>query len=69
MFGRMKDRLLLWQATRVAGRRGVTMIEYILIATLISIVAIGVMTNVGSQIGIKWTAIWTALGGTTTPGG
>ena len=54
MFERIKDRLLLWQATRVARRRGVTMIEYTLIAALISIVAIGLIATVGGHVKGTW---------------
>jgi len=61
MFGRMKDRLLLWQATWVARRRGVTMIEYILIAALIAIVAVVTIGQVGEKVNNTWNAIKTNL--------
>ena len=61
MFERIKDRLLLWQATRVARRRGVTMIEYVLIAALVSIVAITLITQVGQHVNSTWARVNTAL--------
>ena len=61
MFGRMKDRLLLWQATRVAGRRGVTIIEYTLLAALIGILLIAVFGDAKDAIEAKWRVIINAL--------
>jgi len=57
MYQKTKDRLFMWHAMRVARRRGVTMIEYILIAALIAVVAIATMTSVGTKVGAVWTKI------------
>ena len=46
--------------------KGATMIEYVLIVALISIVAITLMTNVGTSITTLFTNITTAL---TSAGG
>ena len=62
MFGRMKDRLLLWQATRVARRRGVTIIEYTLLAGLIGVVLIATFTQAKGAIDAVWQYIITELG-------
>jgi pilus assembly protein Flp/PilA len=42
-------------------QRGVTMIEYALIAALIAIVAIAALTSVGQNLLAKFTAIATSL--------
>lgn len=41
--------------------RGVTMIEYILIAALVSIAAIAVLGTVGTKVQAAWTTIGNAL--------
>ena len=46
--------------------KGATMIEYVLIVALISIVAVTLMTNVGTSISNLFTKVTTAL---TTAGG
>ena len=63
MFGRMKDRLLLWQAMRVARRRGVTIIEYTLLAGLIGVVLIATFTSAKTAIASVWDYIITQLNG------
>jgi len=42
---------------------GVTAIEYGLIAALIAIVILGAVTNVGKQLAVIFTSVYTALGG------
>ena len=42
-------------------QKGVTMIEYALIAALIAVVAVAVLTDVGQALIAKFTAIKTAL--------
>ena len=42
-------------------QKGVTMIEYALIAALIAVVAVTVLTDVGQALIAKFTAIKTAL--------
>ncbi len=46
----------------VKDRSGATAIEYGLIAGLISVVIIGAVTTVGTNLSAKFTAIATALG-------
>jgi Flp pilus assembly pilin Flp len=43
-------------------QKGVTMIEYVLIASLISIIGIVAITAIGAEIGQIWEDIKTALG-------
>ena len=42
---------------------GVTAIEYGLIAALIALVILGAVTNVGKQLAVIFTSVYTALGG------
>ena len=42
-------------------QKGVTMIEYALIAALIAVVAVAVLTDVGTALVAKFTAIKSAL--------
>jgi pilus assembly protein Flp/PilA len=54
----------------IKSQKGVTMIEYALIAALVSVVAIGALQLVGGNLNTIFTSISTALtgtGGTTTP--
>lgn len=44
-------------------KRGVTAMEYGLIASLIAVVIITAVTNIGTALTTKFTAIATALGG------
>jgi pilus assembly protein Flp/PilA len=45
-----------------ADRKGVTMLEYGLIAALIAVVCITAITNIGTDINTKFQAVVTALG-------
>jgi pilus assembly protein Flp/PilA len=51
-----------WLALRF-DRRGVTAMEYGLIAALIAVVIITAVTNIGTNLNTKFGAIVTALGG------
>jgi len=46
---------------KIHAQKGVTMIEYVLIASLISIVAILLITQIGDEIQVVWQKILTAL--------
>ena len=46
---------------KMHAQKGVTMIEYVLIASLIAIVAIGLMTTVGTEIQAAWQKVIDAL--------
>ena len=52
-----------WLALRF-DKRGVTAMEYGLIAALIAVVIITTVTGIGTQLNAKFTSIYTALGGT-----
>ncbi len=45
-------------------QKGVTMIEYALIAALIAVVAVTALTNVGSALVTKFTSIVQSISGT-----
>jgi pilus assembly protein Flp/PilA len=47
-------------------KRGVTMLEYGLIAALIAVVCITAVTGLGTTLSTKFTAISTAVGNTPT---
>ena len=51
-----------WLALRF-DKRGVTAMEYGLIAALIAVVIIGTITTIGTSLNAKFTSISTALGG------
>jgi pilus assembly protein Flp/PilA len=51
-----------WLALRF-DKRGVTAMEYGLIAALIAVVIIGTITTIGTSLNTKFTAISTALSG------
>jgi pilus assembly protein Flp/PilA len=53
---------LTWLSLRL-DRRGVTAMEYGLIAALIAVVIITTVTSIGTQLNTKFTAVLTALGG------
>jgi pilus assembly protein Flp/PilA len=58
----MFDYARTWLALRF-DKRGVTAMEYGLIAALIAVVIITAVTNIGTALNTKFTAIETALGG------
>jgi len=58
----MFDYARTWLALRT-DKRGVTAMEYGLIAALIAVVIITAVTNIGTALNTKFTAIETALGG------
>lgn len=58
----MLDYARTWVALRL-GKRGVTAMEYGLIAALIAVVIIGTVTTIGTSLNTKFTSISTALGG------
>jgi pilus assembly protein Flp/PilA len=58
----MLDYARKWLALRY-DKRGVTAMEYGLIAALIAVVIITAVTNIGTALNTKFTAIETALGG------
>ena len=68
MFGRVQDRLLCWQARRAVKDRGVTLIEYILIAALIAVVSIVIMTTTGTNIKSLWQYISDQISGAKPSG-
>ncbi len=68
MFGRVNDRLLCWQARRATDERGVTLIEYILIAALIAVVSIAIMTTAGTSIKDLWQYISDQISGAKPAG-
>jgi pilus assembly protein Flp/PilA len=58
----MFDYARTWLALRF-DKRGVTAMEYGLIAALIAVVIIGTVTTIGTSLNTKFQAISTALGG------
>jgi pilus assembly protein Flp/PilA len=58
----MLDYARKWLALRY-DKRGVTAMEYGLIAALIAVVIITAVTNIGTALNTKFGAIVTALGG------
>jgi pilus assembly protein Flp/PilA len=58
----MLDYARKWLALRY-DKRGVTAMEYGLIAALIAVVIIGTVTTIGTSLQTKFQAIATALGG------
>ena len=58
----MLDYARTWLALRF-DKRGVTAMEYGLIAALIAVVIIGAITQVGTTLSAKFTAIATAITG------
>ena len=58
----MLDYARTWLALRF-DKRGVTAMEYGLIAALIAVVIITAVTNIGTSLNTKFGAIVTALGG------
>ena len=52
----------MWRALR-SDERGVTAMEYGLIAALIAVVIITALTTIGTSLSAKFQAIATALGG------
>jgi pilus assembly protein Flp/PilA len=58
----MLDYARTWLSLRF-DKRGVTAMEYGLIAALIAVVIITAVTSIGTQLNTKFTAIATALGG------
>ncbi len=55
---------LYWTIRRfLRNEKGQGMVEYGLILFLVSIVAIGMLTNVGSRINAIFQQIWGSLGG------
>ena len=58
----MLDYARKWLALRY-DKRGVTAMEYGLIAALIAVVIITAVTNIGTSLNTKFGAIVTALGG------
>ena len=58
----MLDYARTWLSLRL-GKRGVTAMEYGLIAALIAVVIIGTVTTIGTSLNAKFTEISTALGG------
>ena len=61
----MSKLLVLKEKLGTFGRdeEGATMIEYALIAALISVVAILLLTNIGTQLQTVFQSVLTALGG------
>lgn len=57
----MLDYARTWLALRL-GKRGVTAMEYGLIAALIAVVIIGTITAIGTSLVAKFQSIATALG-------
>ena len=45
----------------IKSQKGVTMIEYALIAALIAVVAVGALTDVGASLAAKFAAVKAAL--------
>ena len=58
----MLDYARTWLALRF-DKRGVTAMEYGLIAALIAVVIIGALTTIGTNLTTKFQSIATALGG------
>ena len=58
----MLDYVHRWLALRF-DKRGVTAMEYGLIAALIAVVIVGTVGSIGTNLNTKFTAILTALGG------
>ena len=48
-------------------QKGVTMIEYALIAALIAVILVAVLTSLGTELGVTFTKIKTALTTANTP--
>jgi pilus assembly protein Flp/PilA len=59
---------MLKKLLSIKSQKGVTMIEYALIASLVAVAAITMLTGLGSQIGAVFTNITTQLTPTTTTG-
>ena len=58
----MLEYMRTWLALRL-DKRGVTAMEYGLIAALIAVVIIGAITSIGTQLDAKFQLIVAALGG------
>jgi len=58
----MLEYAVAWLALR-CDKRGVTAMEYGLIAALVACVIIGTVTTIGTSLNTKFTSISTALGG------
>jgi pilus assembly protein Flp/PilA len=58
----MLDYARTWLALR-SDKRGVTAMEYGLIAALIAVVIITTITSIGTQLDAKFQTVLTALGG------
>lgn len=54
--------LKAWTALK-SEERGVTMVEYGLMAALIAVVCIAAVSTLGTELSAKFTAITTAVGG------
>jgi pilus assembly protein Flp/PilA len=48
----------------IKSQKGVTLIEYVLIASLIAVASVAVMTLLGTQISNTFKSVCTAMGGT-----
>jgi pilus assembly protein Flp/PilA len=58
----MSELLRAWTALET-DERGVTMVEYGLMAALIAVVCITVVTTLGTELSTKFTAVATAVAG------